>query len=114
MSGDEIRDPQRSAGRQRRMHGSQRLGLHLARHMVEGKRGHQLCRARGAYEFGGLVAESAIKSDDDSLASRLLLRAPQGVRIGIDACKLKVSLRTRRHTERSAPSGIDAAQAGNP
>ena len=30
------------------------------------------------------------------------------------ACKLKVSLRTRRHTERPAPSGIDAAQAGNP
>ena len=30
------------------------------------------------------------------------------------ACKLKLSLRTRRHTERPAPSGIDAAQAGNP
>ena len=32
----------------------------------------------------------------------------------MQACKLKVSLRTRRHTERPAPSGIDAAQAGNP
>ena len=32
----------------------------------------------------------------------------------VQACKLKVSLRTRRHTERPAPSGIDAAQAGNP
>jgi hypothetical protein len=29
------------------------------------------------------------------------------------ACKLKVSLRTRPHTVRAAPSGIDAAQAGN-
>ena len=32
----------------------------------------------------------------------------------MQACKLKVSLRTRRHRERPAPSGIDAAQAGNP
>jgi hypothetical protein len=32
----------------------------------------------------------------------------------MQAYKLRVSLRTRRHTERAAPSGIDAAQAGNP
>ena len=30
------------------------------------------------------------------------------------ACKLKLSLRTRRHPERPAPSGIDAARPGNP